>query len=176
MEANGSATKNLPQDILNALGKHEGVLLASYLEIRSGIRLLLQQGIPKEVISEVVMQAVEALSKDFNSLPYQNVLSRTETQPNPPNGKIVDSLINSATVEKSIVQTHPKTDNRPGLSNAVATTQKSRLLALLMIVPRIIDQHQLGRKRSCRAPGNRKLLRRPYVRSRWSSQSALQML
>ena len=139
MEANGLATKNLPPDILNALRKHEGVLLTSYLEIGSGIKRLLQQGIPKEVISEVVTQAVEALSKDFNSLPYQNSYSGTKTQPNPPKGKIVDSSVNSVT-RKSIVQTPPKIDSRAGLSYAVATTQKSRLLGLLMIVPRTIHK------------------------------------
>jgi hypothetical protein len=69
MATNGSWPKNLPQDIQTALQKHDAVLRLSYIEIVSGIKLLLRQGIPKEVISQAITQAVEAVSKDFNPLP-----------------------------------------------------------------------------------------------------------
>jgi hypothetical protein len=81
MEANGSSPKNLPQDIQTALQEHHAVLRLSYIEIVSGINRLLRQGIPKEVISQVVAQAVKAVSKDFNPLSYQDFYSRTKTQP-----------------------------------------------------------------------------------------------
>jgi hypothetical protein len=67
METNGSWPRDLPQDIQTVLQKHDAGLRLSYIEIVSGINRLLRQGIPKEVISQVVTQAVEALSKDFNS-------------------------------------------------------------------------------------------------------------
>ena len=81
METNGSSPKNLPQDIQTALQKHDAVLRLSYVEIVSGINRLLRQGIPKEVISQVVTQEVEAVAKDFNPLTYQDFYSRIETQP-----------------------------------------------------------------------------------------------
>jgi hypothetical protein len=81
MEANGSWPKGLPQDIQEALQEHGAVLRLSYIEIVSGINGLLRQGIPKEVISQVVTQAVEAVSKDFNPLTSEDFYSRTETEP-----------------------------------------------------------------------------------------------
>jgi hypothetical protein len=92
MEPDGSSPRNLPQDIQTALQKHDAVLRLSYIEIVSGINRLLKQGIPKEVISQVVTQAVEAVSKDFNPLIYQDFYSRTETQPDAPNSKIPDNF------------------------------------------------------------------------------------
>jgi hypothetical protein len=81
VETNGASPKNLPQDIQRALQKHDVVLRLSYAEIVSGINRLLRQGIPKEVISQVVTQAVETVAKDFNPLSYQDFYSRIETQP-----------------------------------------------------------------------------------------------
>jgi hypothetical protein len=81
MEANGSSLKNLRQDIQRALQKHDAVLRLSYREIVSGINRLFRQGIPKEVISQVVTQVIEAVSKDFNPLTYPGFYSRIETQP-----------------------------------------------------------------------------------------------
>jgi hypothetical protein len=81
VETNGSSPKNLPQDIQKALQKHDAVLRLSSIEIVSGINRLLRQGIPKEVISQVVTQAVEAVAKDFNPLTPQDFYSRIETHP-----------------------------------------------------------------------------------------------
>jgi hypothetical protein len=80
VETNGSSTKNLPQDIQRALQKHDVVLRLSCSEIVSGINRLLRQGIPKEVISQVVTQTVEAVAKDFNPLTSQDFYPRIETQ------------------------------------------------------------------------------------------------
>jgi hypothetical protein len=80
METNGSSAKNLPQDIQTAMQKHDAVLRLSGSEIVSGINRLLRKGIPKEVISQVVIQAVEAVAKDFNPLAFQDFCSRIETQ------------------------------------------------------------------------------------------------
>lgn len=77
---NGASARKLPPDIRAALEKHDAVLRLSYMEIASGIKRLLRQGIPKEVISQVVSQAVEAVSKDFNPLRYQKLYPHTETQ------------------------------------------------------------------------------------------------
>jgi hypothetical protein len=60
--------------------KHEAVLRLSYAELLSGISRLLRQGIPKEVIAQVVTQAVDAVSKEFNPVAYQDFCARTETQ------------------------------------------------------------------------------------------------
>ena len=81
METDGSSPKNLPQDIQAALQKHEPVLRQSCIEIVSGINRLLRRGIPKEVISQVLTHAVEAVAKDFNPLTSQDFYSRIETQP-----------------------------------------------------------------------------------------------
>jgi hypothetical protein len=81
VETNGSSPQDLPQDIQTALQKHDAVLRLSYLEIVSGINRLLRQGIPKEVISQVVTQAVMAVAKDFKPLTYQDFYSRIEAQP-----------------------------------------------------------------------------------------------
>jgi hypothetical protein len=81
METNQSSQRNLPQDIRTAMQKHEAVLRLSYVELVSGISRLLRQGIPKEVIAQVVTQAVDAVSKEFNPVAYQNFYARTETQP-----------------------------------------------------------------------------------------------
>jgi hypothetical protein len=80
VETNGSSPKNLPQDIQRALQKHDAVLRLSCSEIVSGINRLLRKGIPKEVISQVVTQAVEAVAKDFNPLTSQDFYPRIETQ------------------------------------------------------------------------------------------------
>jgi hypothetical protein len=57
--------EHLPADIIKlALDQHGHVIRLSYIEIASGIRRLLHQGIPKEVISQVLTQAVEALAKE----------------------------------------------------------------------------------------------------------------
>lgn len=82
METNQSSQKNLPQDIRAAMQKRETVLRVSYLELMSGISRLLRQGIPKEVIAQVVTHAVDAVSKEFNPVAYQDFCVRTETQPN----------------------------------------------------------------------------------------------
>jgi hypothetical protein len=71
METNQSSQKNLPQDIRTAMQKHEAVLRLSYTELVSGISRLLRQGIPKEVIAQVVTQAVDAVSKEFSPLPIK---------------------------------------------------------------------------------------------------------
>jgi hypothetical protein len=66
MGSNISSPENPSHDIRTELRKHDAVLRLSYTEIVSGINRLLRQGIPKEVVSEVVIRAVEAVSKDFN--------------------------------------------------------------------------------------------------------------
>jgi predicted subunit of tRNA(5-methylaminomethyl-2-thiouridylate) methyltransferase len=59
--------ENLPADIVRlALDQHSHVIRLSYMEIASGINRLLRQGIPKEVISQVLNQAVEALANEAN--------------------------------------------------------------------------------------------------------------
>jgi hypothetical protein len=82
METNQSSQKNLPHDIRAAMQKHDATLRLSYLELVSGIIRLLRQGIPKEVVAQVVTQAVDAVSKEFNPVAYQDLCARTETQPN----------------------------------------------------------------------------------------------
>jgi transcriptional regulator NrdR family protein len=82
METNQSTQKNLPQDIRAAMQKREAVLRLSYSELVSGINRLLRQGIPKEVIAQVVTQAVDAVSKEFNPVAYQDFCARTETPSN----------------------------------------------------------------------------------------------
>ena len=60
--------ENLPADIVKlALDQHGHVIRLSYMEIASGINRLLRQGIPKEVISQVLNQAVEALAKEASA-------------------------------------------------------------------------------------------------------------
>jgi hypothetical protein len=60
--------ENLPADIVKlALDQHGHVIRLSYMEIASGINRLLRQGIPKEVISEVLNRAVEALANEANA-------------------------------------------------------------------------------------------------------------
>jgi hypothetical protein len=54
----------LPSDIQSVVDQHGQVLRVSYMEIASGINRLLRQGIPKEVISQVLNQTVEALAKE----------------------------------------------------------------------------------------------------------------
>ena len=106
METDGSSPKNLPLDIQAALQKHEAVLRQSYIEIVSGINRLLRRGIPKEVISQVVTQAVEAVSKDFNPLTSQDFYSRTETQPD------------AFTAEDASLHEPPHTTRPPALNAA----------------------------------------------------------
>lgn len=74
----------MPQDIRSALQKHEAVLRLSYSEIVSGINRLLRQGIPTEVICQVVLQAVEAVSKDFHSSAHQEFYERREAEAEAP--------------------------------------------------------------------------------------------
>ena len=62
----------LPSDIQLAMEQHSQVLRVSYMEIASGINRLLRQGIPKEVISQVLNQTVEALAKETPSAPRTN--------------------------------------------------------------------------------------------------------
>ena len=60
--------ENLPADIVRlALDQHGHVIRLSYMEIASGINRLLRQGIPKEVICQVLNQAVEALAKEASA-------------------------------------------------------------------------------------------------------------
>lgn len=54
----------LPSDIQSVVDQHGQVLRVSYMEIASGINRLLRQGIPKEVISQVLNQTVEALARE----------------------------------------------------------------------------------------------------------------
>lgn len=55
----------LAADVIKlAIDQHGHVIRVSYAEIASGIKRLLHQGIPKEVISQVLTQAVEALAKE----------------------------------------------------------------------------------------------------------------
>jgi hypothetical protein len=65
----------LPSDIQSVVDQHGQVLRVSYMEIASGINRLLRQGIPKEVISQVLNQTVEALAKET---------PRARTNSNPP--------------------------------------------------------------------------------------------
>ena len=54
------------------MDQHAQVLRVSYMEIASGINRLLRQGIPKEVISQVLNQTVEALAKATRRAPRTN--------------------------------------------------------------------------------------------------------
>ncbi len=81
VETNGSSPKNLHQDLQKALQKHDAVLRLSAIEIVSGLNRLLRQGIPKEVIVQVVTQAIEAVAKDFTPLIPQDFYSQIETHP-----------------------------------------------------------------------------------------------
>jgi hypothetical protein len=62
----------LPADIQSVVDQHAQVLRVSYMEIASGINRLLRQGIPKEVISQVINQTVEALAKEAPRSPRTN--------------------------------------------------------------------------------------------------------
>jgi hypothetical protein len=62
----------LPSDIQSAMEQHSQVLRISYMEIASGINRLLCQGIPKEVIAQVLNQTVEALAKESPRVPRTN--------------------------------------------------------------------------------------------------------
>ena len=62
----------LPSDIQSVMDQHAQVLRVSYMEIASGINRLLRQGIPKEVISQVLNQTVEALAKETPRAPRTN--------------------------------------------------------------------------------------------------------
>jgi hypothetical protein len=60
--------EHLPADIIKlAMKQHGNVIRLSYMEIASGINRLLRQGIPKEVIAQVLNQAVEALANEANA-------------------------------------------------------------------------------------------------------------
>jgi hypothetical protein len=67
----------LPSDIKSVVDQHGQVLRISYMEIASGINRLLRQGIPKEVIAQVLNQTVEALAKESPRAP------RTNSNPRP---------------------------------------------------------------------------------------------
>ena len=62
----------LPSDVQSVVDQHAQVLRVSYMEIASGINRLLRQGIPKEVISQVLNQTVEALAKEMPRTPRTN--------------------------------------------------------------------------------------------------------
>jgi len=62
----------LPSDIQSIVDQHSQVLRVSYMEIASGINRLLRQGIPKEVIAQVLNQTVEALAKETPRSPRPN--------------------------------------------------------------------------------------------------------
>jgi hypothetical protein len=62
----------LPSDIQSVVDQHGQVLRVSYMEIASGINRLLRQGIPKEVIAQVLNQTVEALAKETPRTPRAN--------------------------------------------------------------------------------------------------------
>jgi hypothetical protein len=68
----GPDKTRLPSDIQLAMEQHSQVLRVSYMEIASGINRLLRQGIPKEVISQVLNQTVEALAKETPRSPRTN--------------------------------------------------------------------------------------------------------
>ena len=68
----GPDKTHLPSDIQLAIEQHSQVLRVSYMEIASGINRLLRQGIPKEVISQVLNQTVEALAKETPRAPRTN--------------------------------------------------------------------------------------------------------
>ena len=104
METNGSSPKNLPQDIQAALQKHEPVLRQSCIEIVSGINRLLRRGIPREVISQVLTHAVEAVAKDFNPLTSQDFYSGIATQPD------------AFTTEEASLREPPYTTRSPALA------------------------------------------------------------
>jgi hypothetical protein len=59
----------IPSDIQSVMEQHGQVLRISYMEIASGINRLLRQGIPKEVIAQVLNQTVEALAKESPRTP-----------------------------------------------------------------------------------------------------------
>jgi hypothetical protein len=67
----------LPSDIQSVVDQHGQVLRISYMEIASGINRLLRQGIPKEVIAQVLDQTVEALAKESPRA------ARTNSNPRP---------------------------------------------------------------------------------------------
>ena len=69
-----SFEKRLAPEIQLALEQHDKVLRLSYMEIASGINRLLRQGIPKEVVSQVLDQTVEALAKEVRSSPRRSQL------------------------------------------------------------------------------------------------------
>jgi len=59
-----SPDHRFPPEIQRALGQHDQVLRIAYMEIASGINRLLCHGIPKEVVTQVLNQAVEALANE----------------------------------------------------------------------------------------------------------------
>jgi hypothetical protein len=61
------------------MDQHGQGLRVSYMEIASGINRLLRQGIPKEVIAQVLNQTVEALAKETPRAPRTN--SKTPAHP-----------------------------------------------------------------------------------------------
>jgi hypothetical protein len=75
MDPNSAALPDktcLPPDIQSVVDQHSQVLRISYMEIASGINRLLRQGIPKEVITQVLNQTVEALAKEMPRNPRTN--------------------------------------------------------------------------------------------------------
>ena len=70
----GFPEEHLPPDIVKmAIEQHDAIIRLSYTEIASGITRLLRYGIPKEVIAQVLNQAVDALAKsaESNSHPHR---------------------------------------------------------------------------------------------------------
>jgi hypothetical protein len=63
MERDFLPGEHLPADIVKlAIDQHGQVIRLSYAEIASGITRLLRQGIPKEVVCQVIVKVVEALA------------------------------------------------------------------------------------------------------------------
>jgi hypothetical protein len=61
---------HLPADIIKlAIDQHGPVFRLSYMEIVSGINRLLQRGIPKEVIAQLLSQTIEGLAKQADGTP-----------------------------------------------------------------------------------------------------------
>ena len=70
MDPNAPISANsLHPELQNVIDQHSHVLRLSYMEIVSGINRLLRQGIPKEVVAQVLTQAVEALAKEVHLSP-----------------------------------------------------------------------------------------------------------
>jgi hypothetical protein len=142
VETNGSSPKNLPQDIQKALQKHDAVLRLSCVEIVSGINRLLRQSIPKEVISQVLTQAIESVAKDFDPLTSQDFYSSIETQPDifttedaslrePPHTTRPPALAAVAVEEPTLTAENSSVTNVPECGEILASGENLNLSASL---------------------------------------------